>query len=242
MLERYAESTLEALERVLEHERERLRTAATAVASSLDAGGVFHVFGSGHSETVAREIVGRSGSLVPINQIVDRTEDLAEVVEGYGTLLAEAYAQQYGLLPNECTLVVSNSGVNPLPIEIALACRERELTVIAITNVAQSRDAVSRHSSGARLYELADVVLDNHSPPGEATVRLAESGSYVGAIATITGAFLANALVVEAANLLNERGSAVPVLTSENHDDPDAVAFNKQLRERYRGRLRRFGA
>jgi len=242
MLDRYAEITLGAIQRVIEEEREGLRAGAAAVARSLDAGGVFHVFGSGHSEIVAREIVGRSGSLVPINQIVDRSEDLAEAVEGYGTLLADAYDQQYGLRPGECALVVSNSGVNPLPVEIARACRERELTVIAITNVAQSREAASRHSSGARLFELADIVLDNHSPPGEAAVALRDGGPRVGAIATITGAFLANALVVETARLLAEGGATVPVLTSENHDDPDALARNKHLRQRYGGRLRRFGA
>lgn len=242
MLDRYAAMTLGALERTLQEEREGVRAAGAAVAASLAAGGVFHVFGSGHSELVARELVGRSGSLVPINQIVDRTEDLAEVVEGYGALLAEAYDQQYGLRAGECALVVSNSGVNPLPIEIARACHDRTLTVIAITNLAQSRHAAPRHSSGLRLFEIADVVLDNHAPPGEATVALREGGPRVGAIATITGAFLGNALIVETVRMLAARGSDVPVLTSENHDDPEALARNKRLRERYRGRLRRFGA
>lgn len=242
MLDRYADMTLGALERTLQQEREGLRAAAAAVAGSLAAGGVLHVFGSGHSELVARELVGRSGSLVAINQIVDRTEDLAEVVEGYGTLLAEAYDQQYGLRPGECALVVSNSGVNPLPIEMALACRERELTVIAITNLTQSRAAASRHGSGARLFEVADIVLDNHAPPGEAAVALREGGPRFGAIATITGAFLGNALVLETVRALAEGGGDIPVLTSENHDDPEAIARNRRLRERYRGRLRRFGA
>lgn len=242
MLDLYAEITVATVHRILREEEKTLRAAASAIAASLGAGGVFHVFGSGHSESVARDIVGRSGSLVPINQIVDRSEDLAEVVEGYGTLLANAYDQQYGLLPGECVLVVSNSGVNPLPVEIALTCRERKLTVLAITNVKQSREAIPRHSSGARLFEIADVVLDNHSPPGEATVKLQTSGLRVGAIATITGSFLVNALIVETAHCLAESGFSVPVLTSENHDDPGARARNKQLRDLYRGRLRRFGA
>lgn len=242
VLASYAESVLDAIARTASDEREAVTRAAGEVARSIASGGLLHVFGSGHSELAAREIVGRAGSLIPINQIVDRTEDLAEVVEGYGTLLAEAYGQQYGLHPGECALVVSNSGVNPLPVEIARACRERGLTVIAITNVAQSREAVSRHSSGARLFELADIVLDNHAAPGEATVPLPDGGPRVGAVATLTGAFLANALVVETARLLAEDGASVPVLTSENHDDPEALARNRQLRERYRGRLRRFGA
>ncbi len=242
MLASYTKSVLDAIERTASDEREAVARAAREVARSIAAGGVFHVFGSGHSELTAREIVGRSGSLVPINEIVDRTEDLAEVVEGYGTLLTEAYAQQYGLLPGECLLVVSNSGVNPLPIEVATDCRRRGLTVIAITNVTQSRAATSRHGSGARLFEVADVVLDNHGPPGEASVELPGGGPRVGAIATITGAFLANALVMEAARELREGGSEVPVLTSENHRDPSAVERNRAMRERYRGRLRRSGA
>lgn len=237
---------------LLEHLRTATQTAITAehahisqagalVHESLAAGGVLHTFGSGHSQLVAKDIVGRSGAFIATNEIIDRTEDMAEQIEGYGTRLLEYYDNQYQLLPGEVVVIVSNSGVNPLPIEIALGAKKRGLHAIAITNVAQSRALPSRHSSGQRLFEAASLALSTHAPAGEATVAVPGVTGKVGTIATAVGTALINAIVVAAAHTAAERGAPVPVYVSENHGHAGAAAANEQKRAQYQGRLRRFG-
>jgi uncharacterized phosphosugar-binding protein len=213
MIQRYLQAATSALAAAAT-EAAAIDAAAALIAASISSGGVLHVFGSGHSQLVAKEIVGRSGSLIPVNEIIDRTEDLAERIEGYGTRLVEYYAEQYQLLPGEAVIVISNSGVNPLPVEVALSCRERGLNVIVITNVVQSEQARSRHSSGKRLFELADVVLHNHAPEGEAALELPGLATKVGTVATLTGAFLINAVMVCTAELLLAAGRETPVYLS----------------------------
>lgn len=241
MIQSYLQATTAALTAAASAETGAIDAAAALITESLSQKGVLHVFGSGHSQLVAKEIVGRSGSLIPVNEIIDRTEDLAEQVEGYGTRLMQYYAEQYQLRRGEAVIVVSNSGVNPLPLEVALACRSRGLNVIAITNVTQSQQAESRHSSGKRLFELADVVLHNHAPEGEAALELPGLKTRVGTIATLTGAFLINSLVLRTTEQLLAAGQEPPVYLSENHTVPDAAERNSRLRDRYQGRLRRFG-
>lgn len=207
-------------------------------------GGILHTFGSGHSSLVAAEIVGRSGALVPVNQIIDRSEDLAERLEGYGLQLMEFYHQQYQLKAGEVVIIISNSGINPLPIEVALSAKSRELKVISISNVSQSRQSLSRHSSQKKLFELADISLDSYSPIGEAAFSHPE-GYKLGTIASLTSLFIINLLMVESVEGLLERSSP-PIFISENapfkHSHySSADDYNKALRLRYQGRLRRAG-
>ena len=239
MLAAYRDHICALLEAALEQE-DVLARAAAMVAETVRRGGVVHVFGSGHSSLAALEVVGRSGSLVPVNPILDRTEDLAERLEGYGLALMASYEEQYGLRPEDCLVVISNSGRNPLPLEVALAGKERGLGVIAVTNVAQSNALPSRHSSARRLYEVADLVLDTFAPFGETSLTL-PSGQGVAPSSSFPALFLVNGLLLLAAEALEESGQAAPLLASENGRDEDAKARNAELRRRYQGRLRRFG-
>ncbi len=237
----YAELLRDALAATARDEASAILAAAGFVTDTVAADGVVHLFGSGHSALVAAECVGRSGALVPLNQIIDRTEDLAERLPGYGRVLAEFYDQQYGLKPGETLVVISNSGINPLGIELALDARERGLAVIAITNVRQSRSLPSRHPGGARLFELADVTLDNHAPHGEAALALPGVAQRVASVGTITGSYLINAVLAAAVQGLVGRGVEPPILVSENAGIGGADERNAALRRRWQGRLRRAG-
>ena len=101
-----------------------LAALAPIVGRSLAAGGVVHTFGSGHSEIVAREIIGRAGGLVCVTGIVDPTAGFVENLPGYGTRLVERYDRRYQLLSGEVVIVVSNSGKNGSPIDVALYAKQ----------------------------------------------------------------------------------------------------------------------
>ena len=229
-----------ALEAIAAAEGEPLQRAASCLADVIVRGDMVHVFGSGHSAMIAREVVGRAGGLVPINQIIDPSRGMAERIPGYAAQLLDAYDRQYRLRKGEALMVISNSGINPLPIEMALEGRTRDLTVMALTNVRQSEASESRHASGQRLFEVADIVLDNHGEPGDAMVPVAETGLKTGPGSTILGAFLLNLLMLSTTEVLLERGMDLPVLRSLNL--PGSDAWNHSLQESYRGRLRVVGA
>lgn len=231
----YYENIRQILDDVAFTQAPAIEDAATRLARSLAAGGVCHVFGSGHSAMIAREVVGRAGGLVPVNEIHDPTRGFAERVEGYGAALFNAYTRKYGFEPGEVLLVISNSGINPVPVELALLAREAGGVVVCITNLAQSRASKSKHSSGKRLFEVSDVVLDNRCPPGDAAVPVESLGLSVGATSTFAGALIVNLLMLATIEKMIEAGHKPPVLRSQNL--PGADEWNDHIREKYSARV-----
>ncbi|MGQ9533054.1 MAG: sugar isomerase domain-containing protein [Desulfotomaculales bacterium] len=223
------------IDRIVETQRPNIELGAQTIAASLIQGGVLHVFGSGHSAMVGKEITQRAGGLVPVNLIPDPSEGLAERVEGYGKVLLDAYARKYGLNPGEVIIVVSTSGRNPVPIEIAMEAKARGLFTIGIVSLEYARQSRSRHRSGKRLFEVVDLVLDNCVPPGDAIVEMKELGQKSGASSTIAGALLVNMLMLRVIEEICRRGGTPPILKSQNLEGADE--HNQKLLAAYRGRL-----
>jgi uncharacterized phosphosugar-binding protein len=241
MLDRYAEAARQALGQVAATQGEALEEAARLVADSVAAGGVLHLFGAGHSQLLALDAYTRAGGLACVNPILDPALspaaglELAQVERTEGRA-AEILAGE-DLQSGEVVLVASNSGVNAVPVEVAIGCRERGLRVVALTNLEQSKATTPRHSSGARLHELADVVIDNRCPTGDAALTLA-SGDRVGPLTTVVGAAVVAALCARVAELLAERGHRPLVLTSQNLDGVPAAERNAELLAPYLARMR----
>jgi len=216
-----------------------LGQAADLVATTLAADGIVHVFGSGHSNLLAQEVFHRAGGLVPVNAMLDinltilgtARATLVERMEGY----AASVVASYDIRPGEVVIVISTSGVNPVPIEIAQQARERGASTIAVTSAAAYADAPSRHSAGLRLRDVVDCVLDTHVPAGDAIQPVGPDGIVVGASSTILGAVALNCLVVAAADLLVQRGHPVPAFVSQNV--PGGDDHNAGLLERYAPRI-----
>jgi uncharacterized phosphosugar-binding protein len=206
------------------------------IGQSIARGGVVHTFGSGHSEIVAREIVGRAGGLVCVTGIIDPTGGFIENLPGYGEALAARYDRQYQLNPGETVIVVSNSGKNASPIDVALYAKAKGLTVAALTCLAMSRATPSQHPSGRKLFEVADHVLDNCGVPGDALVDVG-GGVSAGPTSTLVGCSLLNWLMLSVTEWLQANGHPLPVLRSQNV--AGAIERNRELAARYRGRLSR---
>lgn len=216
-----------------------LAEATRIVAESIAAGGVLHVFGSGHSAMLAQELFYRAGGLAPVNAMLDVNLTIfgtsrptwAERLEGY----AESIFASYDVRPGDVLIIVSTSGINAVPIEMATGARERGLTTIAVGSRRAFEDTASRHSSGRTLFELADVVLDTCVPAGDAVIDLRGDGTAAGAVSTVLGSALLNELVVRVTKHLAASGSEVPVFTSQNVPGGDEA--NASLVERYRPRI-----
>src|SRR5580700_6416258 len=159
--ETYYNRANELLARAWKENRPAIAALAPIIGASVAAGGVIHTFGSGHSEIISREIIGRAGGLVCVTGIIDPTGGFIENLPGYGERLAARYDRQYQLKAGETVIVISNSGKNASPIDVALYAKAKGLTVAALTCLAMSRVTPSQHPSGKRLFEVADHVLDN---------------------------------------------------------------------------------
>ena len=230
-IERYLNICIEQLIQLREHSVNAIDAAAQAVADAIQADKGYFLFGSGHSALIAHEAFWRAGGLAPALPILDPSWGDAERLTGYGVTLLEHYDLQAGSV----MVVISNSGINPLPVEVAMESKGRGLTVIAITCLAHSQNVPSRHPSGKKLYEVADIVIDTQGVPGDAALELPGVPGRVGPTSTILGVAIVEAISVQAAAILVERGIVPPVLVSSNL--PEGDIHNRKLIERYRNRL-----
>jgi uncharacterized phosphosugar-binding protein len=235
-IDSYLAAVHEGIDRIA-GDRAAITTIAERLAACIAAGGIVHVFGSGHSAMLAQEVFHRAGGLVPFNAMLDINLTIfgtghatkLERLEGY----APAVLSNHDVRPGDVVLVISTSGVNPVPIEVAEHARAAGALVVALTSAEAYGEADSRHSSGRTLADVADLVIDSRVPRGDAVVGV--GGAAVGATSTVLGAFALNLLAVETARLLAAAGHPVPAFASQNL--PGGDAHNAALVARYRDRL-----
>ncbi|WP_214414499.1 sugar isomerase domain-containing protein [Sphaerisporangium fuscum] len=221
-----------------------VREAAALLCASLRDGGVIQAFGSGHSEAIAMEIAGRAGGLVPTNRMSPRDlvlyggeppSVLGPELERDPSIAHRIY-DLAPVRPQDAFVLVSSSGVNGSVVELASIVKQRGHALVALTSVRHSTEMRSRHPSGLKLLDLADVVLDNGAPYGDAVMPLPEGGTF-GAVSTITSALLAQMTVAEVVRELLEAGEVPPIYRSVNVVGGDE--HNRELEDRYAGRIRR---
>lgn len=238
----YLQEVQRMLAEVAETQGEAVCRAADLLAASIAQGGVVHLFGCGHSQLLTEEVFYRAGGLACVNPILDAglalsggaaKSSLLERMEGYGL----AALSQQDLRPGEVMVVISTSGRNPVPVDVAREARRRGLKVVALTSVAYSRASKSRHSSGQLLCDVADVVIDTCGVPGDAVLEQAGVPVKFSPVSTVLGAAVLNAVMARVVELLVEQGVEPPIFLSGNLDGADAR--NAALVERYRGRAGR---
>ena len=229
----YATAT-EMLAKAREKNMPVIRAVAPAIGRSIAEGGVLHTFGSGHSELIGREIIGRAGGLMPVTGLIDPGYGFSENVVGYGTRLAERYDNHYHFKAGESIVVISNSGKNASPIEVALYAKKKGVHVIALTSLHMSQTSKTVHPGGKNLHAVADHVLDNLGVTGDAITEVS-SGRFAGPTSTLIGATLLNLLTLEVLDWLKTHGHELPLVTSQNI--PGGMEANIELSKRYRTRL-----
>jgi uncharacterized phosphosugar-binding protein len=221
---RFLAAARELIDR-LEAQGESVEQAARICAEAIAADGLVHAFGTGHSRIPVEELFPRYGSFPGFHPIVElsmtfhtqvvgangqRQAMFVERVEG----LAEAVLSNFELRAPDALMVFSASGLTAVPIEIAMGGRARGLPVIAVTSVEHSLAGEPQHSSGTRLLDHADVVLDLCTPPGDALIEIEGLDTPVGPGSSLAAVALVNELKVRTAELLVERGAMPPVITS----------------------------
>lgn len=242
--ERCAAAVGEIVGTMISTQRENIAAAAALVADALAADGVVQAFGTGHSQALSMEIAGRAGGLVPTNMLAirdiviyggDRAADVDRLVERDPAVAHRIY-ELAEVHPEDVFVIGSNSGGNGSIVEMAQLVRDRGHKLIAVTSLQHSRTITSRHPSGKRLFELADVVIDNCAPYGDALLPLPEGGS-VCAVSSITSALAAQMMLAEVMARQLAAGVTPQVYISANV--PGGDEHNDALEARYEGRIRR---
>lgn len=237
----YRDRIVGIMDRLMAQEGAAMDAARDAIARTLVGGGLLHVAGSGHSHMLAEEVFYRAGGIAAAQAILDDDLMLHRGAERSTQLERETgqaarVLERYRIAPGDTVVVASNSGRNAYPVELAQIARTRGATVIALTSLNHARAVVSRHPSGKRLFELADIVLDNGGVYGDGVLDVPGVPDRMGPTSSIVGIWLLNALIAEAVEKVAAEGVAVDVYRSANADSADDAAH--AIIERWRPRIR----
>ena len=228
------------LKNVMETQCDKIEQAAKIVGDSLSQDGMLYVFGCGHSHIIGEDLFYRAGGTVPVCAMLDSDLMLhggAVKSSHYERMpgLAKPIFDRYCITEKDVLLVVSTSGINSVPVEMAMCAKEKGIPVIAIVSMAYSNDK-SRHTSGKKLHDVADIVLDNGVCHGDASVEIGNSGMRVGPISTISACMIAQSIVIQADENMWKKGITPPVYVSGNL--PDGMQRNQAMIDRYMPRMK----
>ena len=236
---RFKDELEELLEQLYESQKDNIEASAQAFKECIEKGGVVHVFGSGHSVGLGIDIKDRIGSLVPIHIMemsdfvtrggvpVEEFMDHKVIFERKPGVASKLY-DLYDIRPQDIFIVISNSGINGIVIDIADLAKKNGHKVIIITSMKHTLAEQPRHPSGKKLYEFGDIVIDNCGPHGDALIKT-DGVAKVCSVSSICNNCIAQAMAARTVELLKEDGYEPPVLNGDKQHD-------EALKKEYEGR------
>ncbi len=236
----FKDQVIELIDELYDSQKDNIEKFARVAADCIASGGVIHVFGSGHSVGLGIDITDRVGSLVPIH--IMRTTDF--VTKGIVSLeeftdkvniferrpnIAKKLYDLYDIKKEDIFVVISNSGINGLVIDIADLAKQNGHKVVIVTSMKHTMVEDSRHPSGKKLYMFGDVVVDNCGPHGDALLETGTDAK-VCSVSSICNNLIAQSMAARVVDILVEEGKEVPVLTGDK-------AHDEAVRAKYKGRI-----
>ena len=220
----YLQRCRELVESVAQ-QQSQIQTAASWFSDTILTGRMVHLFGAGHSRILVEEMWPRYGSFPGFNPIVELSLSFHNLVVGPNgqrqamflenvSGLAERILRNFDISEKDSALVISSSGCNVVPIEMAELFRKRGVKVVALSSRKHSEASKSKHPNGKKLQDFADLVLDTGAPAGDAMVRIPGLETPVAPGSTVGGCMIVNAIKAEVAAKLTQAGQPPRVLTA----------------------------
>lgn len=233
----YVEKIIGQIERIASSQQEKIAEAGRQVARTLLENRLIHTFGTGHSHMIGLEPFVRAGGLANVNAMLDSIVMTSEGARRSAEIerisgLAEVIWDGHHIHASDLMIVISNSGRNAMPIEMAMKAKTEGLFTIGISSLEQSKKYPSRHQSGKKLYELADLLIDNCVPPGDGLMRI--GGNLTGPASSISGMLIMNTILTEGMKLAARQGVKLPIYFSQNIDG----FSNEELYARFEKRIK----
>lgn len=217
----YFKAVSSILAQVASSQAAHISEAGRLAADSIANGGLIHTFGTGHSHLLAEEVFYRAGGLLTVNAILEPSLMLHEGGSKSSAMerlpgLAKVLLDQQPVEAGDVIIIASNSGRNAVPVEMAMDAHARGMKVIAITSRAHSESQPPNHPSGKKLFELADVAIDNGGVPGDAVLPVPGLPVRACGTSTVIGAAIIQAIMAEVVDRLAKAGKVPPVIQSGN--------------------------
>jgi uncharacterized phosphosugar-binding protein len=238
----YLDGVIALLQRIAEEEAPAVQAAARHMADAVQNGKRIFAFGCSHSSLPIQDLVYRAGGLMLINPIFGpgiaaldthpaTLSSNLEKLSGY----AEALLDNTPIQAEDVLILVSVSGRNAVPIEMAQLAQERGIIVIGLTSRAYTQAVTSRHPSGKKMYEFADVVLDNKVDKGDAVLEAEGMPQKFCPASGVTSSAILQAMVAATIEELLQRGITPPVFLAANVDG--GAEYNARLLDQYKDRI-----
>lgn len=236
---RFKDEICNLLDVLYDSQKDNIEATAQLFKKCIEEGGVCHVFGSGHSVGLGIDIKNRIGAMVPIHimemsHFVTKGDVTAAEFTDHKNIferkpgVASKLFNLYDVKPQDIFIVISNSGINGIVIDIASLAKEKGNKVVIVTSMKHTLAEEPRHPSGKKLYEYGDIVIDNCGPHGDALIET-DGVAKVCSVSSICNNCIAQALAARTVELLKEDNYDLPVLTGDkDHDD--------KLNSKYEGR------
>jgi len=243
--ERYFEIEKAVVEKVQKVNADSIKKAAEILARTTENGGLIYGFGTGHSHLVVDDAFWRAATPANYCALLEASATgnqeitksyFVENTYGIGKLIVDYHR----ITPNDCMIIISNSGNNIAPVDAAIRAKEKGIPVIAITAVEYSDFLKTKHQASVKLKDVADVVLDNCCLIGDAAVEIENFPMKVGAVSTIPNVFLQNAILTEMVDILVKKGIEPDVYYNGHMAfmDANCADHNDKLVDKYFYRIR----
>ncbi len=237
IFEKYFGEIVDVLEKIKNTQAEKIEAAAKLVARTIENDGIIYIFGCGHSHLIALDCFYRAGGLANVSAMLDTDLMLHNGAAKSSKLermsgIAESIFERYCLTEKDVLITVSTSGKNAVPCEMARAATENGIPNIAVVSGAYFEDKTKTE----KLYECADMYIDNCVPHGDAVMDISGSDVKMGSVSTAASSFILQSVLIEAAEIAAKNGADMPIYKSGNVDG--GAEYNEKLIKKYLPRIK----